>query len=86
MTSDAIVHIHGFADSEPGLLGDVLERLRRFENVAEAHIYVQPRKPESALSDPGWAEYLTQLSFTDGGKLTLGCIQRKPGMQTEFHS
>jgi hypothetical protein len=34
----------------------------------------------------GWLEFLTVINYRDTGKLTLGCIQRKPGGEFEFHS
>jgi len=35
--------------------------------------------------NPGWIEWGIQIVYVDGGRLYVGAIQRKPGMDVEFH-
>jgi len=66
--------------AEPQFLGEVLARLAQHQHVDHAEIYVQPREAN------GWIEYIMCIKYIDSGKLTIGCLQRKNGAQTEFHS
>lgn len=34
----------------------------------------------------GWLEHLILIRYKDGGKLTIGAIQRTAGEKSEFHS
>lgn len=82
----APVTLHGVenladADNEAVmLLRAALQRAQRHQNVAKATLYCDARNSE------GWLEYVLVLAYTTGGKMTIGCIQRKPGDEFEFHS
>jgi hypothetical protein len=83
-----VVHIHDIDKSEPEMLMDVLNRVRQYQRAGSVDIFVRSRVPMDApaYKDPGFAEYLVVVKFVDGGKLTVGAIQRQPGAPTEFHS
>jgi len=49
-------------------------------------IHASDRRPTDARSDPGWLEWIIVYEYRDGGKLTVGAIQRTPGADYEFHS
>lgn len=34
----------------------------------------------------GWLEFSMLVQYPSGGKLFIGCIERKPGEPAEFHS
>lgn len=88
MPQSCIVHIHDAHQAEDRLLFDVLKRVRNYEQAQEVNIYVQPRVPADApaYKHPGWLEYIVRVDFADGGKLTIGAIQRTSDAATEFHS
>lgn len=49
--------------------------------------YMQPRKPETALSDPGWLEWGVVLRDEDGERvLYIAHIQRSIGADVERHT
>ena len=52
----------------------------RHENVESATLHLSPREKT------GWLEYGLLLRYATGGKLYIGCIQRTPDSQPEFHS
>lgn len=69
------------ADQEVfGLLRATLQRVAAHQNVDRVTIFCDARNSD------GWLEFLTVINYRDTGKLTLGCIQRKPGGEFEFHS
>jgi hypothetical protein len=71
---------HPVTDDNRPMLVAVLTRIAQYENLSDATIYVNNRNKD------GWLEFLYRMQFKDGGKLTVGCIQRKPDEQFEFHS
>lgn len=81
------VRLHDFNDVELNFLAEVLARVDQHQNVLTADIYINPRCTEPNRSNPvGWIEYLVCLVYTDGGKLTIGALQRGLSQPTEFHS
>lgn len=82
------IHIHQAELAEDRLLFDVLQRVRQYQNAREVNVHVQARVPADApaYKHPGWLEYLVVVDFEDGGKLTVGAIQRTVDAATEFHS
>lgn len=81
------ITLHNFEDVELPFLNDVLERVAQHQHVATADIYINPRIKNPHRSNPlGWIEYLVVLRYEDGGKLTIGAIQRGFNQPTEFHS
>lgn len=86
------INVHNYQDHEPEALAACVEHAERFQD-CDVEIFVQPRVPLDAepYKNPGWLEYLIVYKFsvvsTFGvGGLTVGAIQRKPGMAFEFHS
>lgn len=51
-------------------------------------IYPQERVPEDApaYKHPGWLEWIVNIRYRTGSRLTFGCIQRTKGAEFEFHS
>lgn len=86
--SDMQVTIHDIELAEPAALAKVLDRLTWHWRATEAHIYCRERKPAGCeYGEPaGWLEYLLVMTYDDGGKLRVGCIERAVGVQMEFHS
>ena len=54
----------------------------------KATIYVTPRNPVywEPNRHPGWLEFLMRVEFEEGTFMTLGCLQRRPGEEFEWHS
>jgi len=78
-------------DSLP-LLKECLERAQTHHHVNRVTISLSKR---DALEEapgvriwnaPGWLEFGMAFEYDDGGKLFVGCIQRKPGAPFEFHT
>ena len=85
----APVTLHGVenlldADTEAfGLLRAALQRTARHQNVEKITLFCDARNSE------GWLEFLAVITYTPAsgsGKFTMGCIQRRPGDEFEFHS
>jgi hypothetical protein len=72
---------------EQVFLGAVLARVVQHQNVETATIYPTPRETRTNRSNPvGWIEYLVHIVYKDGGKLTIGCLQRQIYATVEFHT
>lgn len=74
--------------AEPEMLSKCLERCCWWiKDAAAITIFINKRVPIDApeYNSPGWLEYIMQIQF-NGWKMTVGAIQRKPGMNVEFHS
>ena len=63
------------------LFDGVITRLLQYNHLDTAELHVNARR-----EDDGWLEYLLLLTFVDGGKLTVGCIQRGMYRSIEFHT
>ena len=63
-----------------GLLQACVARMAQYNRLENATLYVNERNKE------GWLEYFMVMQYDDGGKLTVGALQRNTGMQFEFHS
>jgi hypothetical protein len=75
-----IIEIHNRDDAEPEHLEAALRCALRHQHLERVDIYVAPREAS------GWIEYIVRTSYTTGGGMTLGVIQRKPGEPVECHS
>jgi hypothetical protein len=80
------ITVHDSQDAEPKFLGEVLTRLACHQHVEKADVFVNKRDTEGYRNPLGWIEYLMVIVYTTGGKLTIGCLQRALGEQTEFHT
>lgn len=80
------IEIHDAQDAEPKFLGEVLSRLCFHQNINTVDLYVNKRNTDGRRNPLGWIEYLAVLKYMDGGKLTIGCLQRGLGEPTEFHT
>ena len=86
------VEVHGDLGeagcNNPQLLDACLRRIKRYEHLKKANLFLSPRVPADAPphKHPGWCEYLMVLTFESGCRLTVGVIQRQPGANIEFHS
>ena len=69
------------ATKEPRFLGRVLERAARHVNDRTV-IYIHP----SQRRDNGWLEWSMVVCYHSGSKLYIGCIERRPVAEAEFHS
>jgi hypothetical protein len=77
---------HGW-DLDEDMLQAVMTRIAR--HVPNAHtidVYPQERRAMNRLSDPGMLEWIIRVLYRSGGQLTIGAIQRSPGVNVEFHS
>lgn len=66
-------------------------QLAQGEQVEKVQIFLDTRtEPKLIQGHPitegGWLEYTILVSYESGRSLTVGAIQRKPGMVSEFHS
>jgi hypothetical protein len=52
--------------------------------VAGVRLILNPRGFNNRL--PGWLEYLLVINYKDKGQFVIGCLQRNPGEEVEFHS
>lgn len=64
----------------------LIQRHNHSDNLKWADVYIDARKPATAMSDPGWLEWLVQLRYHSGGGMTIGVIQRRVGADVECHS
>lgn len=62
-------------------VGRHIVRMGGLENRVTS-VQIFPKAPEKN----GWLEWLLVYEFVDGGKLTVGMIQREPNGEVEFHS
>lgn len=62
------------------MLDAIMRRMMVYQNLERCTIHPAKRKSD------GWLEFIYILKFADGGQMTIGCIQRKPGDSFEFHS
>ena len=81
------VTLHGVenlldADTEAfGLLRAALQRVTSHHNTERVVLFCEGRNSE------GWLEFIANIHYTEGGRpFVLGCIQRRPGDEFEFHS
>lgn len=65
---------------EPAMMQACIQRIARFQHIAEAKLICDERKAT------GWLEFTIVLKFASGAGLTIGAIQRTPGAEIEFHS
>lgn len=73
-------------EGEELLQATVLRALRQLhQDGSTAEIRCADRKAEGK-SDAGWLEFGLLCKYATGGKLFIGCIQRRPGAAFEFHS
>lgn len=70
------------------LLYAAIDRALCFQLVVRADVYLAARTPVDApdYKHPGWLEFGLRLTLSDGGFMYLGCLQRRPGEEFEFHS
>jgi len=52
---------------------------------SRAEVFCASRRSPEQLS-PGWLEFALVIKYAGGGGITISCIQRKPGVEFEFHS
>lgn len=74
---------------DDGMLQAVLVRVsHHVPNASLIDIYPQERVPDDApaYKDPGWLEWIINIKYHSGAKLTIGAIQRGYGAEYEFHS
>lgn len=62
-------------------VGKHIERMGGLEGRVDS-VTIYPKAPE----DSGWLEWLLVYQFADGGKMTVGMIQREPNGNVEFHT
>lgn len=67
------------------LMHACVQRMRQYQHADHINFALAPREPATS-STPGWLEFMYTIQFRDGGTLTVGAIQRKPGEPFEFHS
>lgn len=81
------IEIIGAELAEPEILTAALQRCKWWDNVKAIKIFINPRVPLDApeYNNPGWIEYGISVEW-ETSKLFIGCLQRKPGEQIEFHS
>jgi hypothetical protein len=79
---DITVHnIEEVKDQEASLLlQSCVGRMTMYNRLKEGHVYCRERESS------GWCEHIMRMQFEDGGALTVGALQRKPGEEFEFHS
>lgn len=66
---------------------DTFQRHVSTGRVAQVRCFMSPRKPETALSDPGWLEWGVILVDHDGNtRLYIAHIQRQYGAPVERHT
>lgn len=57
-----------------------IDRAMQHQHVVAVSIQCAARNRE------GWLEFIMMFGYDDGGTLTVGALQRKPGEPFEFHS
>lgn len=80
------ITIHNVELAEQPALAKVLDRVTWHWRATKADIYCAPRADGSGYNPAGWLEYLLRMEYDDGGKLTIGCLERSAGAEMEFHS
>ena len=76
-----MVHnVEELSDDNTPLLVECIKRAAIYQSLNTATIYVQSRNAD------GWLEFIMKFAYEDGGKLTVGAIQRRPGAEFEYHS
>jgi hypothetical protein len=75
-----MITVHSYEDVDLVHLQACLDHIKRFEEAYTAEVFVSSRNSD------GWLEYIIRYEFPSSSKLTVGAIQRKPGMPVEFHS
>jgi len=71
------------------MLEAVLARVAQHVKCAKLiDIYPQERVPADApaYKHPGWLEWIINIRYHTDFRLTMGCIQRAPKAEYEFHS
>jgi hypothetical protein len=80
---------HGW-DLDPEMLAFVMGRVvaRHAPQAHTVDVYPQERIPLDAPNwkSPGWLEWIVRVLYVGGGSLTIGCIQRGPGLEFESHT
>lgn len=80
---------------DDGMLKFVFERVVLHHILQAKSIDIYPQEREAMeLSDtkkyfsngPGWIEWIVNIKYHGGGRLTIGCIQRTIGAEYESHS
>lgn len=85
MTQVILENFDELSDDNMPLLVASLKRIAMHQNVTQATVIISARQTEKH-SYPGWLEFLLNVQYFDGGKLTIGALQRRPGEEFEFHS
>lgn len=71
------------------MLGAVMKRVAGLAPACNViDIYPQERSPldAPAWKHPGYLEWTMRLHYHGGLWITMGCIQREPGAEIEFHT
>jgi hypothetical protein len=72
------------------LFNATIQRAKQFTSAERARIFLNERVPADAneFRNPGWLEFSLQIFGTGGRNNSqfIGCIQRSPGGECEFHS
>lgn len=70
------------------LLVNTLRRLSMHNHVQSIDLHLSARVPADAPphKHPGWLEFVAKIHYDHGGGMTIGCIQRTPEADCEFHS
>jgi hypothetical protein len=79
--------IHDFQIAEPEILAAAIQRAQSFTDASSVDLFITPRVALDAPPHrhPGWIEYMIRVNYPRQ-PLHIGCIQRSPGEQIEFHS
>jgi hypothetical protein len=80
MTTATLYNVEELSDDNAPLLVECVKRVAIYQSLRDAAIHIQPRTAE------GWLEFILQFAYEDGGKLTIGALQRQPGAPFEYHS
>ena len=81
MQNYVIVHgAEALCEDNWPLLQAVLQRAQAHHNVEKVEVYAATR------DGTGWLEFEMRYLYRDGGRLTVGALQREPGAPFEFHS
>lgn len=74
---------------DEGMMFAVLQRLTWYvQQACLIDVYPQERIPTDApaYKSPGWLEWIINIKYHGGGRLTIGALQREVGAEYEFHS
>lgn len=84
-----LFNVQGWVLDETMLLA-VMRRVARLASSAEAiDIYPQERVPDDAppYKHPGSCEWMMRVTYVHSTyAITIGCLQRSPTSEVEFHS